>query len=108
MQREAWVVFQCSLCVAPMIHDSMHRRQRIAHEFAGYFGLTNLWVSAERIPARTGPDPSRFYRGAAAGQSHLEFDSEMKGTGFTGCGKTRFWAALYQGTTSVVPIRPME
>jgi hypothetical protein len=28
--------------------------------------------------------------------------------GFTGCGKTRFWAALYQGTTSVVPIKPME
>jgi hypothetical protein len=24
--------------------------------------------------------------------------------GFTGCGKNRFWAALYQGTTLVVPI----
>jgi hypothetical protein len=27
----------------------------------------------------------------------------MKGTGFTGCGKTRLWPVLYQGTTSVVP-----
>src|SRR5271166_642690 len=31
----------------------------------------------------------------------------LKGHGFTGCGKTRFREALYQGTTSVVPISPL-